>query len=405
MNKHQHVFAIVFMVALFGFAAFNIWNKHDELKTELEAIETPKTMSEAKRYTASIDTVLTSNLAFDKMWNEAYASVHNVFDKNEENSFKYVRDKNGYLYAGNFWNVSNVEAKEFALRIKRLEAAVEERDTEVIVLLYPTQYNEEWTEGHYGIPYNDYNEFTDQLLRYFRYYNIEHIDFREIYLEKELHIEDIFYKTDHHWTTQRAFEGFQILTEHLNTEHNEGLDTYYTNTDNYIFETHKDTFMGSQGRDAGLNYVGLDDYTFILPKFQTSYEYTYRKGSEDIHVTGDIEETLISKEYLQLDDYYDRDMWKSYVGGIYKYDEITNLLNEDGLDVLFLRDSYTSPLATFFSSYCSNVNMVWTAQTDPLTIQNVVEAKEYDYIFIAMSVDSFVNDGANFYMYEEENDG
>ena len=202
---------------------------------------------------------------------------------------------------------------------------------------------------------------------------------------------------------QSAFEGFQILTEHLNEEYGENLDSYYTNLDNYIIETHKEVFVGSQGRDAGLNYVGLDDYTFIIPKFETYYDYTYQSTSgSEMHQEGSIDRTLITKGYLERDDYYMRDMYNSYLNGVCKYDHIENLLNEDGLNVLFLRDSYSSPLATFFSSYCSSVDMMWTARTESEVIEGVVASGEYDYIFVGLAVDSWVDGGAEFFMEKEE---
>lgn len=403
MEKRQKIFAVLFIVTLLGFSVYNIVSSHEAIVTDLKEEETPSSIRDVQAYLSTVDSTLTSNLALGYMWNDVYANVYNALSKNEENSFKYVRDKEGWLYAGNFWNTSEVEPKEYALRVKRIQEQVADKDTKVVVLLYPTQYNEEWSDGYSGIPYQDYNEFADELVRYFRYYNIDCIDFKQHYLAEKRQVQDIYYKTDHHWTVQSAFEGFQILTEHLNEEYGENLDSYYTNLDNYIIETHKEVFVGSQGRDAGLNYVGLDDYTFIIPKFETYYDYTYQSTSGlEVHQEGSIDRTLITKGYLERDDYYMRDMYNSYLNGVCKYDHIENLLNEEGLNVLFLRDSYSSPLATFFSSYCSSVDMMWTARTESEVIEGVVASGEYDYIFIGLATDSWVDGGAEFFMEKEE---
>ena len=189
------------------------------------------------------------------------------------------------------------------------------------------------------------------------------------------------------------------MVRHLNIKYNAKLDRYYTDIDNYNVETYEDIFMGSQGRDAGLSYVGADDYTFITPKFDTDYEYTFKSRADEIvTIEGSMEETLVSKKYLERDDIYDRDMWSSYMDGVHLEDHITNKKNEDGLKVLFLRDSYTSPLATFFSSYCSQVDMIWTVQNKPEEIEAMVEGDEYDYIFIGLAIDSYVGYGAEFYI-------
>ena len=38
----------------------------------------------------------------------------------------------------------------------------------------------------------------------------------------------------------------------LNEEFDAGLDTYYTNIDNYDVVTYEESYIGSQGRDAGI---------------------------------------------------------------------------------------------------------------------------------------------------------
>lgn len=399
MEIYKKIFAVIFMTVLLGFSAVNMYHAKGGLKYELSQMEKPKTLKDVKQSTLKIDNILATNLLFDHGWNEAYARVYNILGKNEENSFKYVRDKDGMLYQGNFWNTSPIPVKDYAQRIKKLQAAVEYKGTKVVVLLYPTQYNEAWSDGYYGIPYNDYNKIGDELVTYLRYYGIDCIDYKHQYLQEKMTAEEIFYKTDHHWRLEVAFDAFETLVRHLNLKYKAKLDRYYTDINNYNVETYEDIFMGSQGRDAGLSYVGADDYTFITPKFETDYEYTFKsKVDEKVTIEGSMEETLVSKKYLEREDIYDRDMWSSYMDGVHLEDHITNKKNEDGLKVLFLRDSYTSPLATFFSSYCSQVDMIWTVQNKPEEIEAMVEGDEYDYIFIGLAIDSYVGYGAEFYI-------
>lgn len=399
MEIYKKIFAVIFITVLLGFSAVNMYHAKGGLKYELSQMEKPKTLKDVKQSTLKIDNILATNLLFDHGWNEAYARIYNILGKNEENSFKYVRDKDGILYQGNFWNTSPIPVKDYAQRIKKLQAAVEYKGTKVVVLLYPTQYNEAWSDGYYGIPYNDYNKIGDELVTYLRYYGIDCIDYKHQYLQEKMTAEEIFYKTDHHWRLEVAFDAFETLVRHLNLKYNAKLDRYYTDINNYNVETYEDIFMGSQGRDAGLSYVGADDYTFITPKFETDYEYTFKsKVDEIVTIEGSMEETLVSKKYLEREDIYDRDMWSSYMDGVHLEDHITNKKNEDGLKVLFLRDSYTSPLATFFSSYCSQVDMIWTVQNKPEEIEAMVEGDEYDYIFIGLAIDSYVGYGAEFYI-------
>ena len=399
---YKKIFTILFMVTLLGFSAINMIHASGGLKYELDEMESPKTLKDVKTYTLSIDNILATNLLFDNSWNEAYAKIYNLLGKNEENSFNYVRDKDGKLYQGNFWNTSELPPKEYALRIKRLQMVAAEKGAKVVVLLYPTQYNEKWSDGYYGIPYNDFNAIAEEMVIYLRYFDIPHIDYMQTYLDRDMKATDIFYRTDHHWRVEVAFDGFCQMVDYLNEKFDAKLDTYYTDINNYNVETYENVFIGSQGRDAGVSYVGLDDYTFITPKFETKYLYRYkRENGEEHEYVGAMDGTLITRGYLEEKDYYQKDMYSSYLGAVRLTDHIENKMNKDGLKVLFLRDSYSSPLATFFSSYCSEIDMIWASRAEAEMMEQAVEENDYDYIFVGLAVDSYVYGDVKFYAEEE----
>lgn len=402
MTLYQKIFAIIFMVALMGFAILNVSVNFHGMKVAFSEIETPKELEDVKAYTAEIDNLTANNLLFDHAWNEAYAMVYNALGKNEENSFTYVRDKNGMLYSGNFWNTASVPTREYVKRLNVIRKKLEGTDTKLVVLMYPQKYYEKWSDGYTGIPYNDFNLIYDELTAYFRYYSIDYIDYREYFLEHEWKVDEIFFAADHHWTIEAAFAGNEELVNHLNEKYEANLDTYYTNIDNYDVVTYAESYIGSQGRDAGIAYVGLDDFTLITPKFETDYYIRVNKGDnvwgED---EGDIFETLIRTSYLEKEDYYDKDLYSIYLSGVLPQQFITNKDNEDGLNVLFIRDSFSSPLAVFFSPYCSQMDMYWSIHSSSEEMETAIETGGYDYIFIGLAVDSIVYDGLEIYVDEE----
>lgn len=400
MKLCQKVFAVIFITALLGFAIFNIINKFYDIKHDVVAINTPENILDGEEYVAKLDTALQSNVMYDRTWNEAYSMVYNALNKNEENGFKYVRDKDGILYPGNFWNTPTTPASEYTKRINVLRKKVEDKGTEVVVLLYPCKYNEAWSNGYNGIPYADYNNMIDELTAYFRYYSINYIDYRDYFLNNGWKATDIFYKTDKNWNTQASFAGYQEMVRYLNKELGAGLNTYYTDESKYEMVTYKNYFIGAQGRDAGVGFVGLDDYTLMVPKFKTDYTYTYITGNTEYTYSGKIDKTLINYQYFGEEDYYDRDMYSTYMGGIHVKDKVINNKNPHGPKVLFIRDSYASTLGTFFSSHCSEMDFLWSAHLKDEEIESIVENGSYDYIFIGLTVDSFINGG--FEIYEDE---
>lgn len=402
MKLCQKIFAVIFMVALMGFSALNFIANFDGIKSTLSEMEKPEKLKDVKTFTAKFDNLTSTNLVFDHSWNEAYAIVYKVLGKNEENSFKYVRDKNGMLYSGNFWNTAPVSTSEYVKRLNVIRKKVEGSNTKLVVLMFPQKYYEKWTDGYKGIPYNDFNEIYDELTAYFRYYSIDYVDYREYFLKNEWKSNEIFFGADHHWRIEAAFAGYQEMVNHLNDKYEADLDPYYTDINNYDVVTHEKAYIGSQGRDAGIAYAGLDDFTVITPKFTRHYYMKINRGEKGWdEKEGNAFDTILTLSHLDKTDYYDKDLYSIYLSGVLPQQFITNKDNEDGLKVMFIRDSYSSPLAVFFSPYCSQMDLYWSINTSAEEMETAIETGEYDYIFIGLAVDSIVYDGLEIYVDEE----
>ena len=92
--------------------------------------------------------------------------------------FDVVKDKDGYLHGGNFWTGFGDDTKELAVRVRRLADAMEERGTKVGFVLPPMKVVRQQA-AYTRIPYNDFTEQADSLLRWLRYYSVPYLDLRE----------------------------------------------------------------------------------------------------------------------------------------------------------------------------------------------------------------------------------
>ncbi len=405
MKRYQKVFAVLFLLLTSGLAIYNIGSEGSTIAYFVNEMEYPNSLETLQEIPAQVDTILTENIVNRYGWIELYGAVHKILGKNEENNFTYVKDKNDFLYTGNFWNTSQISALNIALRIRELQDHVSEKGTKVVCVMYPTKYNEEWSNGYYGIPYNDLNEFADEVLLYLRHYNIDYIDFRDVFIENDMSMEELFYKTDHHWNIETAFFATGVVLEHLETEYNDYLDPdgYWRNLDNYVVEEYREVYLGSQGRETGITYVnGLDDFTFIYPKKKMDYTYTYVFSSNDkvYQRRGDTLNTLVDKSPLEEENKYEADLYESYLNCVCRRDEIINEQLENGRKMLFIRDSYSSPLATFLAPMCKEIDMKWSVRVTGEEIEEAVQKETYDYIFVALAIDNFTDTGIPFYADE-----
>ncbi len=394
MYKYKRVYALIFLILLFGFSIYNISIKKDDIVNKVNRIERPRDISNLQFYLSNLDGTLTDKLVGKAFFNSIYAYVYRFFGKNEENTFRYVRDKNGFLYSGNFYNSSNIETLDIAKELRELNDNLPEA-SKLVLLVHPGKYNESWTDAYAGIPYNDMNDYADEILRYVRRMDLDYIDYREVFTKQGMGMEDIFYHTAPDITVPANFIAMNELVRYINQEYDAGLDNdeYYRDISNYYVENYEDIFIGSQGRFTGSEFAGIkDNYTFIIPAFEGEYEYNYtdRHGKSG-HKSGNIMNTLISKAYLEYKDPYIREMNYSYLEKDSSRGTIENKLNDTGPSVLFISDTNIAPMAVFMAPMCSKVDVFYYKDESSGKIEDMVKSEKYDYICILINIDNLKN--------------
>lgn len=405
MKMYERIYAFLFMTALLGFSLCNILVQSKDIANDVSKLNVPKSRVGMEKYMDDIDNILTDNLCGNRFFKETYGAVYKALGKNEENRFAYIRDPKGVLHYTDFKNTNDISEFELALRVKRLDDAASKQDAKVVFLLYPSRYDSKKDEGYYGMPYRDMNTYADNFLMYLRRYNIDYIDYREVFEEQGKSMEDIMCVTDHPWKMEVGFDAVKYLVEYMDGKYNAGFDPMgiYTDRNNYVTETYYKNYLGDIGRETGEIYSELEDFTIISPVFETKFHRMY----EDIdytktEVTGDFNNVIMNKKYLYYEDVYNRELFNTYIGGIYRVERITNLLDNSGPKVMFLRDSYSSPVGAFLAPMCSDINMYWSKYCYENYLEEKMLDEEPDYIFVAFTPDRLLSENFTFYVTEAE---
>lgn len=405
MNIYQKIFAIIFFISLFGFSSFNVLSEGKNIISDVKEHGFPENRKKLQEFTANVDSILAANLYGDHFWNETYGAVYKALGKNEENNFAYVKAPNGILQYADFRNTNKSTELELALRVKRLMNVANKQDAQVVFLLYPSRYDADVDEGYYGIPYRDMNYFADNFLMYLRRYNVDYIDYRDVFSKQGKSVEDIMCSTDHHWKMEAGFDAMTYLVKYMDEKYDAGFDPsgMYTDINNYVTETYHSNYLGSMGRETGEIYSGLDDYTYISPTFETGFKRMCENTDyAKIEMEGDFNAVIMNKKYLAFEDIYKRELFNTYLGGIYRVERITNTVNKEGPKVMFLRDSYSSPVGAFLSPMCSKLNMYWTQYCSENYLDEKIEDEQPDYIFVAFTPYKLLSEDFTFYVSEDE---
>lgn len=383
--KVRSISTIIFLVFLFGFSAINICYSGKEVFKEIKT-SIDKNLS-PKEFVNAVDAKINDKVIYKEAFIETYGYIQKLMDKNEFSNFSVVKDTEGKMHYTYFATGAN-PTKEISDRTTKFAKEMEKQGTNFVYLMTPDKYVEGVTEFPTGIPYSYANKTADNFLNELEENNVDYIDFRDNILNSGIDKDKLFFDTDHHWTIESSFWAFTELTKQLNEKYDLDLDknNFYTDIDNYNSIVYPESYLGSMGRKTGMLYGGVDDFTLIYPKFNTSYRYYTDSNSQKFELEGRFEDSLmLSYPFNANLDLLDAesDKYFTYLLGNRPLVQITNNNNPDGLKVLFVKDSLIVPTAAFFSSMCSQMDLI-----DPRYYEgDIVEyAKSQDYDFVFFSV-------------------
>ena len=262
--------ALLFFILLFAYAFVNA---KKELPVLIETITSFDSDLSASEKINQIDSSINENAMERYAFVDAYGYLQRLLNKNEESNFEVVKDTEGKLHY-TYFTTEPQDTSELVERVRNLADAVETKKTKVIYVLPPDKYIRGYTTFAKGIPYHMSNETADGFLAGLEENGIPYLDLRENLSESGRDLSEAFYVTDHHWTIQTAFWAAGELSDWLNESFGEDLDAddFYKDESNYNEITYEKISLGSMGRKTGRYYAGVDDFTLIYPKFDTSYE-------------------------------------------------------------------------------------------------------------------------------------
>lgn len=247
-----------------------------------------------------------------------------------------------------------------------------------INLLYvnkPEKYTDDlWFSTEFGIEtYRNRN--ADVFLKRIRQAGVNVIDLRENLAEENINALELFYRTDHHWTTNAGLWATQIIAEGLNKYCGYYIDTSIYDISNYYLNEWTDCWLGEQGRKVGKSYVGLDNYTEIKPKCETSYIFKKSDGST---WEGSFDDFINESIYNVERDVYESESWH------YSYRQISCINNnvESG-KILLLGDSFDQVTEPFISLGVHEIDsIILREQEEGFDLRNHILENGYDTVII-----------------------
>ena len=193
--------------------------------------------------------------------------------------------------------------------------------------------------------------------------------------------EDIFYRTDHHWTSLGAYYGYTGLASALGY-------TPVPLTD-YTPTVRSTEFYGTVFSSSGVRWVKPDTITTYVPDDGiTVVSHTYDNSGNPVEE----QRALYVESFLSV-----KDKYSMFLGGNQSLGVVTNTNNPDGPKLLIIRDSYADSMVPFLTAHYSEIHLI-----DPryyhLSVKDYVEQNGIDQALVLYSVPNFVTDGNMFWI-------
>lgn len=281
--------------------------------------------------------------------------------------------ENGYVAGVYEYTSTDYEIAQ----IKSLKKFLDKRDIDLLYVNQPTKYfDDRYIEEDLGIK-TYINDNADRFLSRLDGAGINYIDLRD-YFSKDKSF-DYFYKTDHHWTVPAGKQAAEIIMRELSEEYEYDIDLNLYNDDKFEYIKYESAWLGEQGRKFGLTYVGMDDYTALIPKYSTAF--TVKKHGAVYEGTFDeilVDTTVYLPEH-NINKYEENSWHYSYLGNT---GTIYNNAIKDGPKILVLGDSFATVTNTFLALGASEVRGI-VLRDFRGSIKEYIKENDYDIVIIA----------------------
>lgn len=181
--------------------------------------------------------------------------------------------------------------------------------------------------------------------------------------------EDIYYRTDHHWTSLGAYYGYTAVMKAL------GMPP--VSLSDYEKTTVSDDFYGTIFSSSGVRWVKPDSIDIYVPEDGISVT-NYFDGNPT-------EGELYVEKHLAA-----KDKYPYFLGGNQPLCVVKGR-NPDAPKLLLIRDSYADAMTPFLAESFSEVHL-YDLRYNLMSVKNYIEQNDIDHVVVLYSLSNFIID-------------
>ena len=334
--------SIVFLIILFILFVGNLSLIYGLFKQELKAVVVPDRRSEFMM-PEEIEAAYNDNFYKKMFFIDINGLAHKTIGQKIVNGA--IKDNNGQLNLedNTLYKFNKREESEKSEKAIEILEFARENGADVIYVQRPWKNSENSEVFPYGIELQ-YGQQFDFWCNKMMESDIPVLDLRKEMDSDEL----VFYKTDHHWTTKSSLIAAGRIVNVLNSIYDLQLNETLVDEKNYNSKIYHNCFLGSEGIKTGQYYVGKDDFEVLWPDFETDLSYDRYDNEGLVEVKkGNFSDAFISMDLIEDKEYNNK--YSAYMFDGFVENRIDNKMSDNDLKALLISDSFSRPMAPFFS--------------------------------------------------------
>lgn len=367
----RYVPAFVFLIFIFGMAVWFLFNpKSDYSSSEKRYLQQFPEVSVDKVLDGTFGTEFESYFADQFPARSFWVGLNAYYSLDTGNN-----GANGVYNCGNGYLINKPVSTDNKLE-KNVNAIVKFKNTidvPVTVMFAPsTGYVADDVLPAVHDKYND-DMYFEQISSTLSTNGISFVDLRKTFKDAYANGNQLYYKTDHHWTTLGAYTAYEKLCEQLN-----------------ITPAPKERFdIKTYGGFYGTTY-STSGFWFTQPdsiQIWDNPENTERNIKVKISEGTNTDEfgSMYFYDHLEEDDKY-----PVFIDGNHALTEITNS-NAKGGTILLVKDSFSHSLAPFLAENYSKIILV-DMRYYKMSVSQIVEQEKPEQVVFLYGIDNIATD-------------
>lgn len=264
----------------------------------------------------------------------------------------------------------------------KLNAFLDSRQIDLLYVQAPFKVDRFNNQLPYGMT-DTTNRNADTFLSGLAQAGVPYLDLRVCFHAQGVEYEELFFRTDHHWTPKAAFDAHAEVLREMSRLYGYEIDEEKIDSASWKMKNSEAPWVGSQGQRTGVPYGGSEPFEYLSPLFETGLHVDFcdRQGSLIREAAGSFEEAILRRDIIE-NRTMKQNKYLSYFGDDYHLVKIRNSRSRNIKKLLIIQDSFGRPFSAYMSLHFGAVDILDLRDFSASLLTEYITANNFDSVIV-----------------------